>query len=134
MKGKPTKQPGPAAPEPAGPRTKATRAPILRRVEELVRIRLDGAELWDVRQYVKGQEAREGSAWRRAEGQKPLSDIQLWRYIARADGLIAESCRPSRKKLLRRHRAQRRHLYAKAVYSGDYRTALAALDSEAKLL
>jgi hypothetical protein len=134
MKGKRKKGPKPAAPEPAGARTKATRATVLRRVEEVLRIRLDGAEFWDVREYAREKEKEAGSAWEPAEGAKPLSDPTLWRYIARADGLIAESCRSSRKKLLRRHRAQRRNLYAKAVLSGDYRTALAVLDSEAKLL
>ena len=35
---------------------------------------------------------------------------------------------------MRRHLAQRRNLYAKAVSAGDVRTALAVLDSEAKML
>src|SRR5262249_47926914 len=64
---------------------------------------------------------------------KPLSDGQLWRYIRRADQMIAESCRASRRKLLRRHLAQRRNLYAKAVSAGDYRTALAVVRDEAEL-
>jgi hypothetical protein len=57
----------------------------------------------------------------------------LWRYIARADQLIAESCRASRRKLLRRHLAQRRNLFAKALSAGDYRAALAAARDEAEL-
>jgi hypothetical protein len=57
----------------------------------------------------------------------------LWRYISRADKLIAESCRSSRKKLLRRHLAQRRNLFAKAILAGDYRTALAVARDEAEL-
>jgi hypothetical protein len=57
----------------------------------------------------------------------------LWRYIGRADKLIAESCRTSRKKLLHRHLAQRRNLFAKAVSAGDYRTALAVAKDEAEL-
>ena len=63
-----------------------------------------------------------------------MSDGQLWRYIGRADRLIAESCRASTKKLLRRHLAQRRNLFAKAVSAGDLRTALAAAQDEARLL
>ena len=54
--------------------------------------------------------------------------------MARADRLMAESCRASRKKLLRRHLAQRRNLYAKAVAQGDVKTALAVLRDEAELL
>jgi hypothetical protein len=41
--------------------------------------------------------------------------------------LIAESCRTSRKKLLRNHLAQRRKLFARAVAAGDFKAALAVL-------
>jgi hypothetical protein len=112
---------------------KPTKAIVAQRVEEVLRIRLDGAEFWDVREYAREKEAEAGSAWELPAGGKPLSDGQLWRYIARADKLIAESCRASWKKLLRRHLAQRRNLFAKAVAQGDVRAALAVLDSEAKL-
>ena len=113
---------------------KPTKAQVQLRTEEILRIRLDGAEAWDVREYVHEKEKEPGSPWELVEAGKPLSDSQLWRYIAKADALIAESCRASRKKLLRRHLAQRRNLYAKAVSQGDLRAALAAADSEAKLL
>ncbi len=113
---------------------KATKAQVEQRIEEVLRIRVDGAEFWDVREYAREKEKEEGSAWFVAEDGNPLSDGQLWRYIGRADKLLAESCRASRKKLFRRHLAQRRNLYAKAVSQGDVRAALATLDSEAKLL
>jgi hypothetical protein len=104
------------------------------RVTEILRVRLDGAEIWDVREYVREQEQTDGSPWKLDEGQRPLSDSQLWRYIARADKLAAEGCRASRKKLLRRHLAQRRNIVGKAMSAGDYRAALAALRDEAELL
>jgi hypothetical protein len=113
---------------------KATKAQIQIRVEEILRIRLDGAQIWDVREFVREQEQTEGSPWQLADGCKPLSDSQLWRYMARADKQIAESCRASRKKLLRRHLAQRRNIFGKAMSAGDYRAALAALRDEAELL
>jgi hypothetical protein len=115
-------------------KAKATAALVARRIEEVLRIRLDGAEFWDVREYAREKEAEEGSAWHLADGAKPLSDGQLRRYVARVDAMIADSCRASRKKLLRRHLAQRRNLYAKAVSQGDIRAALAVLSDEAKLL
>jgi hypothetical protein len=111
--------------------SKPTKAVISARIEEILRIRLDGAEFWDVREYAREKCAEAGSIW---ENPKCLSDGQLYRYIARADKLIAESCRSSRKRLTRRHLAQRRNLYAKAVNSGDLRTALAVLADEARLL
>src|SRR6266540_4601793 len=110
-----------------------TKAQVEARVTDILRIRLDGAEFWDVREYVRELEQQEGSPWQLAEGQKPLSDSQLWRYIAKADKEIAASCHASRKKLVRRHLAQRRNIFAKAMSAGDYRAALAAAESEAKL-
>ena len=71
----------------------ATQAVVARRIEEVLRIRLDGAEFWDVREYAREKEKEKGSAWELKRGGKPLSDGQLWRYVGRADGLIAESCR-----------------------------------------
>jgi hypothetical protein len=112
---------------------KATRATIRQRVEELLAIRLDGAEFWDIRQYVSEKQAAGEAPWAVPEGDPPLCDRTLWRYLAEADRLIAESCRGGRKKLLRRHLAQRRNLYAKAVSAGDIRVALAAAESEARL-
>jgi hypothetical protein len=112
---------------------KATKAQVEARVTELLRLRLDGAEFWDIREYVREKEQQDGSPWRLPAGQKPLSDSQLWRYLARVDQRIAESCRASRKKLRRRHLAQRRNLYAKALAQGDIRAALAVLADTAKL-
>jgi hypothetical protein len=106
--------------------TKATKARILQRVEEVLRIRLDGAEFWDLREYAREKEKEVGSAWELPKDGKPLTDPTLWRYIRQADKLISESCRSSRKKLLRNHLAQRRNLYAKA--------ALAIKKDEAELL
>jgi hypothetical protein len=110
---------------------KATKAIVAQRVEEVLRIRLDGAEFWDVREYAREKEQEAGSLWELPPDGKPLSDGQLWRYVAAADKLIAASCPASRKKLLRRHLAQRRNLYAKALSQGDIKAALAVLRDEA---
>jgi hypothetical protein len=120
-------------------RTKATKAVVVQRIEELLRIRLDGAEFWDCKEFIRERENARGndqepaSVWALADDAKPLSDGQIWRYIGRADKLIAESCRASRKKLIRRHLAQRRNLYAKALAAGDIRAALACARDEAEL-
>jgi hypothetical protein len=112
---------------------KATAATIRARVDDILRILLDGAEPWDVRQYVAEKEAAGEPPWTVPEGGKPLSERQLRRYCARADKLLGESCRTNRKKLIRRHMAQRRSLYARAVSKGDERTALAVLRDLAEL-
>ena len=113
---------------------RATSPEVLRRVDEILRIRLDGAEWWDVREYVRAKESEVGSAWLLGEGEKPMSDSNLWRYVAKADQAMEESASRSRKKLIRQHTAKRRNLYAKAVLSADYRSALSCLRDEAELL
>jgi hypothetical protein len=116
-----------------GKRKHADRTQTRRRVDDLLRIILDGAAWWDVCQFVREQEKEAGSAWFLAEGENPLSASQIRRYHRQADRLIQTSCERSRRRLFRNHLAKCRHLYAKAVLSGDYRTALAALRDEAEL-
>lgn len=112
---------------------KATPAIVEQRVQSVLQIRLDGAEGWDVRQYVAQQEEAGVQPWKVGPGGKSLSERAIREYVTRADALIAESCRVSRQEQIRRHKAQRRSLYARAVQSGDIRTALAVLDSLATL-
>ena len=112
----------------------ASKAVVARRVEEVIRIRLDGAEFWDVCEFAREKEGEEGSAWFLSPNDKPMSDSNLRRYIAKADAIIETSTARNRKKLIRQHTAKRRNLYAKAVLSADYRTALACLRDEAELL
>jgi hypothetical protein len=113
---------------------KPTQATIRQRIDEILSIRLDGAQFFDVRRYVAEKEAAGEPPWTIPEAGRPVSERTLWRYIERTDKLIAESCRGSRKRLLRRHLAQRRNRYAKAVSQGDIRAALAVLTDEAKLI
>jgi hypothetical protein len=112
---------------------KASKATVLLRVTEVYRIRLAGAKLLDVQEYVREQEQTDGSAWKLADGDKPLSEAQICVYIKRADDAIAASTKESRKRSLVKNLARREDLYAKAVNAGDIRTALAVADSEAKL-
>jgi hypothetical protein len=93
---------------------------IAARVEEVLQLRLNGAEFYDLKAHAKEQ------GW-------DVTDRTLWRYSAAADDLLAESLEKDREKLLRRHLAQRRSLYARALQDGDYRTGLAILRDEADL-
>ena len=99
---------------------KATKAVVAKRVEEIVQIRLSGAEFADIREY-----ARE-NGWN-------VSDSQLWRYIRASDDLLAEGFERDRDKLFVRHVAQRRALYARAMQIGDYRMALAVVKDAQEL-
>jgi hypothetical protein len=117
-------------------RTGVSRAEALRvrqRTDELVMIRLDGAQWWDVVQYVAEKAREPGSCWEVKPGGKSLSERQLRNYVARADRIILASVKEKRTRAIRRHLARRENLYAKAVNAGDIRTALAVLQDEAKL-
>src|SRR5262245_47978162 len=113
---------------------KATKETIRKRVEEVHAIRLDGAQFVDIRQYAAEKCAAGEPPWATEKDSPPLSDRTLWRYVQASDRLIAESCREGHRRRLRRHLAQRRNLYAKAVSQGDTRAALACLRDEAELL
>jgi hypothetical protein len=109
--------------------------PILeQRVEEILEIRLDGAKEWDARRYVAEKEAADEAPWKLPEGGNPLSRRQIRNYIREADRRIARSTQATRQRRVARHIAYRERLFARAVSKGDERTALAVLDSLAKLL
>ena len=99
---------------------KAGRATIALRIQEVFRIRLDGAQFHDIVQYASEQ------AW-------GVGERQLWTYVRRADDLLVERQDRGRRKVVARHLAQRQALYARALNAADYRTALAVLADEAKL-
>jgi hypothetical protein len=99
---------------------KATKAQVAQRIDEVLRIRIDGAEFHDVQQYA-------------AEKGWGVGERQLWVYMHRADDLLKERLEKDRDRLIARHVAQRRNLYARALNAGQYGVALATADSEAKL-
>jgi hypothetical protein len=117
----------------SGRKPKASKATMLLRLTEIWRIRLDGAAYLDIAEYIAEESKKDGSPWKLAEGEKPLSRRSIENYIQRVDAMIAASTKESRKRALRRHLARREALYAKAVGAGDVRAALAVLDSDAKL-
>lgn len=113
-------EPDSPEPEKKPPKKKADNTTITQRIEEVLRIRLDGAQFHDIVQY--GSE----KGWN-------VSERQIRKYIARADELLVERLDKKRKPVIARHVAQRQALYARAVNAADLRTALAILDSECKL-
>ena len=101
-------------------KSKASKPEVAGRVNELLRIRLDGAAFHDCVAYAEEQ------AWN-------VSERQVGRYIAAADGLLVDRMERSRKRLMARAVAMREALAGRAINAADYRTALAVLDSLAKL-
>ena len=100
---------------------KSDKTTVQQRVEEILSLRLLGAEFTDIRQHASAQK------WN-------VSDRQLFRYIAAGDKILADTLEKDRQKLLNRHVAMRRALYARAMSVSDYGTALRTLDSEARIL
>lgn len=101
-------------------RKKSTAAVVLLRVEEILRIRIDGAQFHDVREYA-------------AENSWGVSESQLWNYIKKADNLLVDRQDSSRKRTLALHFAKRDALYARSVNAADYRTALSIIADVARL-
>jgi hypothetical protein len=101
---------------------KATKVEVTKRIEEVFKLRLGGAEFADIVQFAAAPEQQ----WN-------VHERQIWNYIAAADKLIKERFDARAEHLLNRHLLQRRTLYAHAMGAGDFRTALAVLQDEAKL-
>jgi len=127
-------QPTPPEPTPENPQEppnsaanekehkRSTKATVTQRVQEIFKLRIGGAEFLDLREYADAPER----AW-------GVSNTQLRRYIAAADALCEKLFDAKARHLINRHLLQRRQLYAHALGAGDFRTALAVLQDEAKL-
>jgi hypothetical protein len=101
-------------------RTRANDTTIAVRVEEVLYARLNGAELYDLVALAKER------GW-------SVSKRTIQRYVEAGKRKIEESLETDRADLLRRHLAQRRSLFARAINDGDLRTALAVAQDEAIL-
>jgi hypothetical protein len=101
-------------------KARSSKATVRSRVEQVLDMRLAGAQKRDVRRFA-------------AENKWRISERQLERYIQASDELLAASLEKDRAKLINRHLGQRQALYARAADTGDYRTALAVLKDLAQL-
>jgi hypothetical protein len=99
---------------------KATKVEIAARVNLLIPLRLAGQAFHEIVQFASAQQ------WE-------VNDRQLYRYLRRADAVLASHLEKDGKRLLERHLVLRDHLYGKAMEVGDLRTALAALKDAAAL-
>ena len=99
---------------------KSDKATVLRRVQDVLRLVLAGAEFADIRQYASDQD------WQ-------VSGRQVRRYMESAYGQLASAAKRDRDQLLGRHLMQRRALYARCLKGNDLRTALQVLRDEAAL-
>ncbi len=100
---------------------RADKTEVNRRVAEILQMRLLGAEFHDIANHA------EAEGWN-------VSERQLWRYVKAGDELLARTLDKDRERLLNRHLAQRRALFARAMSVSDYGTARAVLKDEAELL
>ena len=113
-------------------RQKADTALSERRVNDILDILLDGAQSWDVFHFVRENQATE-SNWTLAEGQEPLSDGAIKKYITRAYRLMDGAFEKSRGKLLRRHVTMLNHVYARSMKAQEYSVARATLKDLAEV-
>src|SRR5438477_10928369 len=80
---------------------KSSKVEVMKRVEEVFKLRLGGAEFADIREYAAAPE----QSWH-------VSDSQLWRYVAAADKLAQQRFDAKAEHLLSRHLLQRRQVFA----------------------
>lgn len=103
------------------------------RIDQLLRIVLDGAVDHDIREYVRemtsSTKPEDTAVW----GNQPLTYSQIRRYMVQVIAKrneIANLYQPHQEALAE-NIAIRRSLFAKALQQGDTRTALACINSEA---
>jgi hypothetical protein len=102
------------------PKTPAKTDPDTDRITEVLRIRLDGAQLHDVVDYF-------------AEKKQTITETEAEDLIRQADDLLVQRRDRKRSRVITRHIAQRETLYARAVNAADYRTAASILNDIARL-
>lgn len=100
--------------------TRRVKAVMQKRVEEVLNMRLYGAQFHDIVNHSREQN------WN-------VSETQIWRYIRAANELLANEMEEKRPELIRRHQAQVQRIFMKAFKSGDLRVALDCLKEEAEL-
>src|ERR1700722_14452532 len=111
-------------------RAKADKALAARRTEEILRIRLDGAQWWDVVQFIREKQGEPGSLWHLQDSEKPLSEGMIRKYQERADQMMMTSFEKSRKRRFRQSFAKRDALFARAVAANELSVALAILKDQ----
>jgi hypothetical protein len=94
---------------------------VEQRSNELLELRLGGAEMPQLKQYAERQ------GW-------GVTSRTLYRYVKIGDKLLAKTLEHDRELLVNKHVAQRRRRYQKAMDAGDLSTALRILQDEAELL
>jgi hypothetical protein len=112
---------------------KTPKVVVQQRVEDVLQLKLIGAQFAEIRRYVAEREAGKKPPWTIPKGGKPVSERTLWRYLQQADSLIARGFREGRKRALRRHLAQRQALFARCLKASDFANARLVLADEAQL-
>ena len=100
---------------------KSDKATMQQRVNEILTIRLQGAEFSDIVQYASEKE------W-------GVGERQLRNYVRQSDALLAETLERDREKLLNRPSPSGGGSYARCMAVSDYSNARAVLKDEAELL
>ena len=106
---------------------------VVARTTEVLALALEGAQGWDVLQYVRGKEKESGSVWFVPPGEKSLSEEMVRKYLTRAYGLMEAAHEKRRRKLFRRHVAKLNHLYQKANWASELSVARAILHDLAEM-
>ena len=108
-----------------------------KRLADVFRLRLEGAGILNLLEYIREKELEPGSCWFLEPGEKPLSLRSIEHYIEQTNKQVREAFSKDRERILIEHRSRREWLYLKSVSVGDgenpdYRAALAILQDQAR--
>jgi hypothetical protein len=101
---------------------RSTKVETEQRVEQVYKMLLGGATFPDIREFACAPEQNWG-----------VTDTQIRRYMTAAHQRIKERYEARADHSFSKHMLRREQLYAHAMGAGDFRTALAVLQDEAKL-
>jgi hypothetical protein len=100
---------------------KATKAQIIQRLNAVVKLRLGGAAIREIFQYSQDHN------W-------DVGDDAVYKYVGKADAIIAEHAERDRDRLLAFEVNARNRVFVRAMEKGDLEAALKVLKDRAQLL
>jgi hypothetical protein len=92
----------------------------------ILQIVLDGAQAFEIEQYVRDQEAGNNPPWTIQDGEQPLSTEQILTLVTEAEQIIIAAA-PGMSRTTAIHLARLRSLFARAVAASEHATAVRIL-------
>jgi hypothetical protein len=103
-----------------------------KRIQAVLQLRLDGAEVWDIVETIAAKEQAGEEPWTVEDGGQPATRAEISDLIDAADRLIQQSA-PGLPAATARQLAMQRNLYARCIQACEHATAARILKSIAAI-